>query len=79
VLSTLPRIKKIINKPINPFKTPIRNAGGFLIYKVKEMKEDKEIGELEDIFKTEEFKSLSRLQRIWIRIKVAFIQTISSL
>jgi len=41
------------------------------------MKEDKEINELEDIFKTEEFKSLSRLQRIWIRIKVAFIQTIS--
>jgi hypothetical protein len=76
VLSTLPRIKKIIN---NPFKTPVRNAGGFLIYKVKEMKEDKEIGELEDIFKTEEFKSLSKLQRIWIRIKVAFIQTISSL
>lgn len=43
------------------------------------MKEDKEINELEDIFNLEEFKSLTRWQKIWIRIKVAFIQTISSL
>lgn len=27
---------------------------------------------LEDIFKTEEFKSLNWKQRLWIRIKVAF-------
>jgi hypothetical protein len=33
--------------------------------------------ELEDIYKTEEFKSLSWRQRLWIRIKVAFIQTIT--
>jgi len=33
--------------------------------------------ELEDIFETKEFKSLSKLQRLWIRIKVAFIQTLN--
>ncbi len=33
--------------------------------------------ELEDIFKTEEFKSLPLAKRIWIRVKVAFIQTIN--
>ncbi len=33
--------------------------------------------ELKDIYKTEEFKSLSWKQRLWIRIKVAFIQTIT--
>lgn len=33
--------------------------------------------ELEDIYKTEEFKSLSWKQRLWIRIKVTFIQTIT--
>lgn len=33
--------------------------------------------ELEDIFYTEEFKKLSWRERVWIRIKVAFIQTIS--
>ena len=27
---------------------------------------------LEDIFETEEFKSLNLKQRLWIRIKVAF-------
>ncbi len=36
-----------------------------------------EIKELEDIFRTEEFKSLPMMQRLWIRIKIAFIQTIS--
>ena len=33
--------------------------------------------ELEDIYKTKEFKSLSWRQRMWIRLKVAFIQTLS--
>lgn len=33
--------------------------------------------ELEDIFDTKEFKSLSWGQRLWIRLKVAFIQTIT--
>ncbi len=33
--------------------------------------------ELEDIFSTPEFKSLPLGKRIWIRLKVAFIQTIS--
>jgi len=33
--------------------------------------------ELEDIFNTNEFKSLPFWNRVWIRIKVAFIQTIS--
>ena len=33
--------------------------------------------ELEDIFRTDEFKSLSWGQRFWIRLKVAFIQSIS--
>ncbi len=36
-----------------------------------------EIKELEDLFKTEEFKLLSPMQKLWVRIKVAFIQTIS--
>ena len=33
--------------------------------------------ELEDIFNTDEFKSLPFWNRVWIRIKVAFIQIIS--
>lgn len=33
--------------------------------------------ELEDIYNTEEFKSLSIWNRLWIRTKIAFIQTIS--
>ena len=33
--------------------------------------------ELEDMFKTEEFKSLNWFKRFWIRVKVAFIQTIN--
>lgn len=33
--------------------------------------------ELEDIFSTDEFKSLSWRQRTWIRIKVSIIQTFS--
>lgn len=32
--------------------------------------------ELEDIFLTEEFKALPWKKRAWIRIKVAFIQTL---
>jgi len=36
-----------------------------------------EIKELEDIFRTEEFKSVPVMQRLWIRIKIALIQTIS--
>lgn len=36
-----------------------------------------EIKELEDIFNTKEFKSLSWRQRMWIRIKVAIIGTLS--
>ena len=37
-----------------------------------------EIKELEDIFKTEEFKALSFWKRVWVRIKVAFIYTITT-
>jgi|OM-RGC.v1.039642319 hypothetical protein len=33
--------------------------------------------ELEDIFNTDEFKSLPFWNRVWIRFKVAFVQTIS--
>ena len=33
--------------------------------------------ELEDIFDTKEFKSLSWGQRLWIRLKVALIQTLN--
>ena len=33
--------------------------------------------ELEDMFNTEEFKALPWKKRVWIRFKVAFIQTIS--
>lgn len=33
--------------------------------------------ELEDIFDTEEFKNLPRSKRIWIRLKVAFFQTLT--
>jgi len=33
--------------------------------------------ELEDIFTTEEFKSLPYWNKIWIRIKIALIQTLS--
>ena len=33
--------------------------------------------ELEDVFKTEEFKSLPWFKKIWIRVKVAIIQTIN--
>ena len=36
-----------------------------------------EVKELEDIFKTEEFKTLSFWKRVWIRIKVVFIYTIT--
>jgi hypothetical protein len=36
-----------------------------------------EIKELEDIFLTKEFKSLSWRQRLWIRIKVAIIGILS--
>jgi hypothetical protein len=32
--------------------------------------------ELEDIFNTEEFKNLSWIKRVCIRIQIAFIQTI---
>jgi len=32
--------------------------------------------ELEDIFDTKEFKSLSWRERVWIRLKVAFITLI---
>jgi hypothetical protein len=32
--------------------------------------------ELEDIFKTEAFKKLPWLKRVWIRLQIAFIQTI---
>jgi hypothetical protein len=35
--------------------------------------------EIEDIFLTDEFKSLSWSKRLWIRIKVAFIVTINML
>jgi hypothetical protein len=33
--------------------------------------------ELEDIFNTEEFKNLKWTKRVWIRLQVAFIQTIN--
>jgi len=33
--------------------------------------------ELEDIFRTKEFKSLPFWNRVWIRVKIAFIQTLS--
>lgn len=33
--------------------------------------------ELEEIFDTPEFKSLPKIKRIWIRIQVAFFQSIS--
>ena len=33
--------------------------------------------ELEDIFTTKEFKTLPIMKRIWIRMKVAFIQMTS--
>jgi hypothetical protein len=36
-----------------------------------------EFKELEDIFETKEFKALPWKQRLWLRIKVAFIQSIS--
>jgi hypothetical protein len=32
--------------------------------------------ELENIFNTEEFKNLPWIKRVWIRIQIAFIQTI---
>jgi hypothetical protein len=35
--------------------------------------------EIEDIFLTDEFKSLSWSKRLWIRVKVAFIVTINML
>ena len=35
------------------------------------------MNELEDIFKTEEFKSLNWKQKLWIRIKVAIIGTLT--
>ena len=34
--------------------------------------------ELEDIFNDEEFKNLHWLKRVWIRFKVAFIQTLNN-
>lgn len=34
------------------------------------------MNELEDIFSTEEFKKLPWKKRAWIRIQIAFIQTI---
>jgi hypothetical protein len=33
------------------------------------------MNQLEDIFTTEEFKSLSWKKRVWIRVQVALIQT----
>jgi len=38
---------------------------------------DDKIKEPEDIFLTEEFKSLPFLKRVWIRLKVAFFVTIT--
>jgi hypothetical protein len=35
------------------------------------------MNQIEDIFDTKEFKSLSRWQKLWIRIKVAFFTFIS--
>jgi hypothetical protein len=32
--------------------------------------------QLEDIFNTKEFKNLSWKKRVWMRIQIAFIQTI---
>jgi len=32
--------------------------------------------ELEDIFKTNDFKKLPWLKRFWIRLQIAFIQTV---
>ena len=32
--------------------------------------------QLEDIFNTEEFKALPFKKRVWLRIKIAFFQTI---
>jgi hypothetical protein len=32
--------------------------------------------QLEDIFKTDDFKKLPCLKRVWIRLQIAFIQTI---
>lgn len=37
----------------------------------------KEFKELEDIFNTEEFKSLSTWKRFKLRLKIAFFQSIS--
>jgi hypothetical protein len=34
------------------------------------------MNQLEDIFDTKEFKSLPWIKRVWIRIQIAFIQTI---
>ena len=39
----------------------------------------KELKELEDIFQSDEFKSLSRWQRFKIRLKIAFYQSITQL
>ena len=39
---------------------------------------EKAMEELEDIFKTKEFKELPFVKRIWIRIKIAIIQTLNS-
>jgi len=38
----------------------------------------KEHKELEDLFLTEEFKSLPWSKRLWVRIRVAFIATITT-
>lgn len=38
-----------------------------------------ELKELEDIFQTREFKSLSRWNRFKLRIKIAFFQLVSQL
>ena len=37
------------------------------------------MNDIEDIFQTEEFKSLSRWQRFKIRLKIAFYQSITQL
>ena len=37
----------------------------------------KEIKECEDIFETEEFKSLTKFQKIMIRLRIAIITTLS--
>jgi hypothetical protein len=36
----------------------------------------KEFNDLEDLFNTEEFKALPWKSRVWLRMKVAFIQTL---